>query len=184
MPKTVDEYIAQVQPMLGGATNFEPTAAILHYTASSSMVGSGFTWMPDFGFLIAWLRYGLTADEFHPSSLPLWKYSEEELRERRAAAEAGYDQLLNDFVQRGHTPELEERLLEIGNDNVHKYMLNTVLVLPDDLDEVLNRTGNPLVDWAADEDDGEQPITAASIGFDLDNPERRARLAERLDEVG
>ena len=188
MPKTVDEYIEQTKELIeqgGVGDTLEPTSALLHCTANSSMVGSGFTYLPDFGVLVCWVRYGLTPDEFDTSTLPLWKYSEDELRQRRAAAEAGFDQLLEDFVQRGYEPDMGERLLKIGKDNFHEYSLNRVYVLPRDLDEVLDRTGNPLADFPSDSSsDEDEGITAAGIGFDLNNPVHREKLAERLFVVG
>lgn len=183
MSKTVAEYIAQSQAYVDGDAPLGPTSALLHYTANSSMCGSGFGFMPDFGFLICWLRYGLTRDEFESGNPPLWKYTAEELRERRAAAEIGYDQLLKDFVEHGYQPEMAEHLLEIGNANFHEFTLNQVFLFPDDLNEILGWTGNP---FKADNgfDDSDEEITAEQIGLNLNNPEHCEKLADRLFEVG
>lgn len=187
MPMTVDEYIEQAKKLIDHgeiSETIEPTSAILYYGANSSMTGGGYAFLPDFGYLVCWLRYELTEQEFDSSNPPLWKYSEEELRQRRAAAEKGFDQLLEQFVQHGYQPEMGEQLLRIGADSFHEYGLDQIYVLPDDLDRALAAVGNPLSEAGEEDEEDDEHLTAVSIGFDLNNPEHRKKLAERLIEAG
>jgi len=188
MPKTVGEYIEQTKALIDHgeiSESITPTSAILDTFHSSSMVGSFYIFLPDFGHVVCWCRYSLLPDEFNPDSPYHEGYTKEEVGQRRAAAEAGFEQLLEQFVQQGYQPEMGERLLQIGNDNFFECELAGIYVLPGDLDAVLTIVGNPLMDADDEEDDeDENNITAAAIGFDLNNPEHRQKLAERLVEAG
>lgn len=89
-PLTVEKNFKQTMALIdrgliGGL--IEPTSAVFRHPADSHPVGSGHTFLAGFGSLVPGLRYRLTLEEFDSSSPPLWKYTEEELRQRRAAAE-------------------------------------------------------------------------------------------------
>lgn len=195
MPRTVDEYIAQTKAMIErGAIceTIEPTSPVLFINHNSSMVGGGAIYVPDFGNLVCYCRYDMAPSEFDPDDY--WKRSgvpQEEAPQRLTAVESGLDQLLEAFVQRGYQPELGKQLLDLWNEHFVECEFVSLYVLPDDLDSLLQEVGNPLNDFDDDEgDDTESPedddsaVTAAAIGFDLNNPEHRQKLAERLAEAG
>jgi hypothetical protein len=96
------------------------------------------------------------------------------------SCEAGFDALLQDFVRSGYQPEMGNRLIEIINANSLDLELHDVWVLPGELDRLLELTGNPLAD--SDIEDEEAPQVTAPP-FDLDNPEHRSALAERMNEM-
>lgn len=183
MPKPMQQYIDETMALIDtGRWNetIEPESAVMYYGANSSMTSGGYAFLPDFGHLVAWCRYALVPQEFDTENPPLWKYSTGELAQRQANAEAGLDALLADFVREGYKPEMAQRLLDINHDNFHEYEIDSVYVLPDDLAELLDNGNNPLVDWNRDDEDAAK---AAAPPFDLSNPEHRALLADRLNDV-
>lgn len=215
MPRTLDEYHAFWRSVVDGPTmrpdneRVVPTTAVMISSPRSSMVGTGYTFVDDFGDLVADCRYVYTRMEFEePPALPdagdeegpdigellpglkmmqdLWeqarpKVSDEEIARRRASAEAAFDALLADYVREGYRPEMGERLVEIANSHFLDYEMLDVFVLPEDLQRLLDDVGNPLVDWDAED---EEAAIAAAPPFDLNNPQHRAHLAEQLNEAG
>lgn len=183
MSKTVDDYIQETRGLIGSENRaITPTTAFLEYGAGA-MAGEGFVFLDDFGYLVAWVRYHLVEEDFE-ARIKGWKYGEEELRHRRAAAEAGLDALLDIFVHYGYQPEMGPRLLEIGDDYFHTYELLYAYNLPNDLDALLNRTGNPLKDRDAQDVHEPDEITAEDIGFDLNNPDHRAKWLNLMELNG
>jgi len=63
-----------------------------------------------------------------------------------------------------------------------EFELDKVYVLPGDLDSLLKFVGNPLADYDAYET--EEEAEAHAPPFDLNNPEHRAALKERIFMVG
>lgn len=185
MPRTVEEYVQATREMLEHGTwetRLEPTSAVLHYTANSSMIGSGFTFGPDFGYVVAFCRCQLLSSDFDPDHLPLWKYSREELARRERLAGEALDDLLGRYIAQGYTPELGERLLQIGDDYFHEYSLNEVYVLPQDLERLFTEGGNP---WQDDEGATDEELVQHALAkYDPSNPGHREQLAEHLSTGG
>jgi hypothetical protein len=78
--------------------------------------------------------------------------------------------------------EMSKRLREIVNNSLLDFELHEVYVLSKDLDALLSSLGNPLADYDAYEN--EEEAEAHAPVFDLNNPEHRAALKERIFMVG
>jgi hypothetical protein len=182
-----------------------PTACITYESARSTPMGEGCNHFPDVGDAICFYRFlripeelATTADEVADLGDLLrnfavlestWKrchsrfrFSDDALRYRRADGERALDALLERFVHDGYQSGMGQRLLEIVNATLIDFELHEVYVLPEDLDALLARFGNPLANYEAYED--EAIAEAAAPTFDLRNPGHRAALAERLAEIG
>jgi hypothetical protein len=161
-------------------------------------MGDGLTFVDDFGHAVGYCRYTLQA-ELQPSSqarptashddlpglqmmLQSWerytlRFGSDELSRRRVAAAAAFDALLQEYVHDGYLPEMGKRLLATVNANTIDLELDYIWTLPGDLDQLLQLTGNPLVDGDAED---EEAAEAAAPPFDFTNPEHRAALVERM----
>jgi hypothetical protein len=158
-------------------------------SGGSSPMDEGMLPFPDFGDAICYYRYYRLPEEpvlpepqqqnreRHRSNL-----SNDELRERLAAATQALDSLLEEFVQHGYRAEMSKRLQEIVNHSSIDLHLFEVYVLPGDLDALLSFLGNPLADY--DTYENEEEAEAHSPAFDLNNPEHRAALKESIWMVG
>lgn len=121
------------------------------------------------------------------------KLTNEQLRERKAKAEQALDALLDEFVREGYQPEMPDRLREVVNTAMVDWEVEEIWVLPGDLPALLKFTGNPLIDpdlyddeeeddeEEGDEDEAEKASHATP--FDLNNPEHRAALKERVESM-
>lgn len=131
----------------------------------------------DFAPMLAGLKG--VHERFNPSAgrlsrekvLALWQETEREL-----------DTLLVEFVEQGYRPEMSERLRTIVNNSVTPWLLEKIFILPDDLEAVLEFVGNPLIN--EDDYETEEEAKAHAPAFDLDNPEHRDALGERICEIG
>jgi len=181
-------------------------SCIIFESAHSTPMGEGAIALPDFGDAICWYRYYRVPSELEPPEpqehssagdviLPLgleilerrWehrrpKLTNDQLRKRCAAAEQALDDLLAEFVQQGYQVEMIKRLQEIVNNSLLDFELHEVYVLSKDLDALLSSLGNPLADYDAYET--EQEAEAHAPAVDLNNPEHRAALKERIWMVG
>ncbi|HEU5369133.1 MAG TPA: hypothetical protein VFU69_11740 [Ktedonobacterales bacterium] len=197
MPLTIEEYHQKWRDGNGPySTPLESNSAIVDRDSFYSTHGP--IHLQDFGHLICFCRYQLPDWEFEPPKrLPpgydlsdiqmltaLWErkkprfqVSVEELVRRYAALVKGFDELLEEFVRHGYYPEMGERLLEIANANFLDSRLSHLYILPDDLEELLEFVGNPLVDPNAED---EEAARAAAPPFDLNNPEHREALSYRI----
>ncbi len=110
------------------------------------------------------------------------KLSDDELLTQRIVAVQALDALLEEFVQQGYQDGMSEHLQEIANQALIDFELDNVYVFPGDLDDLLSSLGNPLVDYDAYETEEEAEDNAPA--FDLNNPEHRAALKERIWMVG
>jgi hypothetical protein len=77
---------------------------------------------------------------------------------------------------------MKKRLKEIVNYALVEFELDTLYVLPGDLDAFLSSLGNPLVDY--DGYETEEEAKAHAPAFDLSNPQHREALKESIFMVG
>jgi len=180
-------------------------ACVIFESAHSTPMGEGATNFPDFGDAICYYRYYRVPDELEPKAaqgdssdlyalLPglelmekSWerrkqKLTDEQLHTRRVGAEQSLDNLLKEFIQQGYRTELSEHLREIVNHSLLDFELHEVFVLPQDLDALLSFFGNPLADDDMYEDEDEAEAHAPR--FDLNNPEHREALRDKIGMVG
>jgi hypothetical protein len=178
-------------------------SCVIFESAHSTPMGEGMTALPDFGDAICYYRYYRVPDELDtqehstnedviaPLALEIlqrrWehrrpKLSDDELQARRVAAEQDLDAFLEEFAQQGYRTEMSKRLREIVNRSLLDFELHEVYVLPGDLEALLSFLGNPLADYDAYENDGEAEAQAPA--FDLNNPEHREALKERIQIYG
>ena len=178
-------------------------SCVISESAHSTPMGEGMTALPDFGDAICYYRYYRVSDELDQQEhsthedviLPLgleilqrrWehrrpKLSDDELQARGVAAKQDLDTLLEEFAQQGYRTEMSTRLREIVNRSLIDFELHEVYVLPGELEALLSFLGNPLADYDAYEnaDEAEAHVPA----FDLNNPEHREALKERIHMVG
>lgn len=178
-----------------------PTACVIYESARSTPMGEGCNHFPDFGDAICFYRYYRVPEELDtppedsgaPSPLPdlalleaSWqryrsRFSDDEIRQRRATAERELDALLGQFVEAGYQPEMDDHLIEIVNSTLIDFELHEVYVLPGDLLRLLDDFGNPLVD---PDDEDEDEVAVAAAPFDLCDAAHRKALAEMLAEIG
>ena len=180
-------------------------SCVILESARSTPMGEGAIAFPDFGDAICYYRYSRVPGELEPREpqdrssdmdnllpglaliMQSWeqrrpKLTNDQLRTRLAAAEQFLDDLLEEFVQQGYRTEMSESLQEIVNHSMLEFELDEVFVLPEDLDALLSFLGNPLADY--DRYDNEDEASAHAPVFDLNNPEHRGALKERLMMVG
>ena len=189
-----------------------PESTLFFQSARSSPMGEGIWAMPDFGDAICFFRYVEIPQDLHlpepvdeesqaemAAMLPglammqeSWeqrhpKATDAELLERKAQADQALDALLDEFVREGYQPDMPDRLRAIVNTAMIDWEVEEIWALPDDLQAVLKYTGNPLIDYDADvdedEDVDEENLEANVPPFDLNNPEHRAALRERIDTM-
>lgn len=96
---------------------------------------------------------------------------------RHAVAQTSLTALLERYCREGYDPEMKTALMQAVNGHLRHFSLDGVQVLPGDLDEVLESFGNPLVDEDAEGTAGLKPA------FDVNNPEQRAALHQRIIEA-
>lgn len=180
-------------------------SCVISISAYSSPTGEGMIPFPDFGDAICYYRYVSVPDELTPrerkplgedlaetlAGLAMWqqswerrrpRLSDDELLARRTGAEQTLDALLEEFVQQGYRSEMSDRLREIVNPALIEFELHEVYVLGTDLDTLLHDIGNPFANYDAYE--AEEEAEAHAPAFDLNNPEHRAALKERIFMVG
>lgn len=180
-------------------------SCVIFESAHSTPMGEGMTAFPDFGDAICYYRYYRVPEELEPREqqggssnvgdlLPglailkqSWehrrpKLSDDELQARGVAAKQDLDTLLEEFTQQGYRTEMNTRLREIVNHSLIDFELHEVYVLHGDLEALLSFLGNPLADYDAYENDDEAEAHAPA--FDLNNPEHRKALKERIFMVG
>src|SRR5258708_30898146 len=203
MARTIEEYRRRWEEATGpdgSATQWDeplmPAACITYESPRSTPLGEGCNHFPDFGDAICFYRYlripeelDTTTDE-DPSLGDLlrgfallessWKryrsrFSDEDIRRRRAAGERALDALLAHFVREGYQTVMGQRLIEIVDATLIDFELHEVYVLPEDIGALLERFGNPLADYDAYDD----VLTAAAPAtvFDLSNARHREASA-------
>jgi len=210
MARTIEDYRRRWEEAIGpdgSATPWDeplmPAACITYESPRSTPMGEGCNHFPDFGDAICFYRYlripeelDTTTDEdpslghLLPGFAPLessWKryrsrFSDEDIRRRRAAGERALDALLVHFVREGYQAIMGQRLIEIVDATLIDFELHEVYVLPEDIGALLEHFGNPLADYDAYDD--EATTEAAAPMFDLSNPGHREALAEQLSEIG
>jgi hypothetical protein len=77
---------------------------------------------------------------------------------------------------------MSKRLQQIDNRSLFDFELHEVYVLPGVLEALLSNPDNPLADYDAYENADEAKVHAPA--FDLNNPERREALNERIHMYG
>jgi hypothetical protein len=77
---------------------------------------------------------------------------------------------------------MSKRLREIVNRSLFDFEIHEVYVLPGDLEALLSFLGNPLADYDVYENDDDAEAHAPA--FDLNNPEYREALKERIEMYG
>lgn len=207
MPRTVNEYQQRWRDAISPDCTvapwdepFAPTSCVLYETAHVAPLGEGCMYLPDFGDAICFYRYlripheldtapaeGLDVAGLLPDLAEMgWSWSRyrsshfstEEIRRRRNEGERALDKLLAHFVRDGYQPNMGAKLIGIVKATLIDFELLEVYVLPDDLDALLARFGNPLLgcfgcaDQSLDE--------AAMPSFDLNTYGHREALAEYL----
>jgi hypothetical protein len=211
MSRSLQEYLARWQQIMQkwnlheivDGAELTNDSCVIFESAHSSPMGEGAIPLPDFGDAICYYRYYRVPDELEPQDrstnsdiiVPLgleiierrWehrrpKLSDDELQARRAAAEQALDGLLEEFIRQGYRTEMSKRLQEIVNHSLLDFELHEVYVLAGDLNALLSFLGNPLADYDAYENEGEAEAHAPA--FDLNNPEHREALKERIFMVG
>ena len=113
---------------------------------------------------------------------PKEHWTQEERKQRYVKGVAELNALLERFVQEGYHPDMRSQLKDLLNRTRIEYKVDVVYVIPEDLDELLGSLGNPLVDYDAYENENEAEAHAPA--FNLNNPEHRAALKERIEVVG
>jgi hypothetical protein len=120
------------------------------------------------------------------------KLSDEELQARKAQAEQALDALLAQFVREGYQPDMPDRLRDVVNAAMTDWEVEEIWVLPGDLSALLKYTGNPLVSYDdeegeegedVDEEADQETLEENAPTFDLNNPDHRAALRERIDTL-
>lgn len=99
-----------------------------------------------------------------------------------AATARALDDLLVEFIEQGHKPEMSERLRKIVYPSLIGFYPEEIYILPGDQDGALSSIGNPLIDYDAYE--SEEEAEANAPVFDWNNPEHCAALKERILEYG
>ncbi|HET9110349.1 MAG TPA: hypothetical protein VFN78_05955 [Ktedonobacterales bacterium] len=189
-----------------------PQSALFFQSARSTPMGDGVWIMPDFGDAICFFRYIEIPDELELPKPPTpdeneanaelaatlpglammqasWeqrrpKITDEKLLARKARADEALDALLADYVREGYTPEMANRLRQTVNAAMLDWEVEEIWILPDDLDELLEYSGNPLTDhYPYEDDDDQREAEAAAPTFDLNAPAHRAALKQRLHEM-
>jgi len=209
MARTIEEYRTRWVEATGpdgSATRwdepFTPTACITYESPRSTPMGEGCNHFPDFGDALCFYRYLRNPEELdiipHQDSgvghlLPgftllesSWqryrsRFSDEDIRRRRAAGERALDALLERFVREGYQAIMGQRLIEIVDATLVDFELHELYVLPKDLGVLLERFGNPLANYDVYGD--EATTEAAAPVFDLSHPGHREALAEQLFEI-
>lgn len=207
MPRTANEYQQRWQEMMNPESvttpfdeGFTPTTCVVYETSRSMPMGGGCSYFPDFGDAICFYRYLRIPEELDIAPAPMdedtvirsphlapsqwsWsryrsRFSNGEIRQRRAAGECALDALLDQFVREGYRPAMGQMLIEIVNAALIDFALHEVYVLPDDLSVVLRRFGNPLATresaW------GHSIVGDAGCTLDLTASGHREALAEHL----
>lgn len=190
---------------LGADSELTTESCVIFESAHSTFMGEGATNFPGFGDAICYYRYYCVPSELEPQvaqenssdvydllpGLELleksWehrrqKLTNEQLYERRVGAEQSLDNLLKEFIQQEYRTELSEHLREIVNHSLLDFELHEVFVLPQDLDALISFLGHPLVDYDMYEDESEAEAHAPK--FDLNNPEHREALRDKIAMVG
>lgn len=182
-----------------------PRSVVILETARSTPMGEGAFVLRDFGDAICFYRYFRVPydlnieDETQPSpdadladmlpGLAMIQESWEQrrphettaqLRARLERALQALDALLAEYTRDGFNANMPERLQVIVNTAMIDFELDTVFVMPDDLEALLTSLGNPLVDYDSDDDDPE----SAAPAFDLTNPAHREALREEIESFG
>ena len=212
MPRSVEEYAqrwrqaVEKQPLgdIPYDAPITPESTLFFQSARSTPMGEGIWAMPDFGDAICFFRYLEIPQDLEPpeplsedaqaeiaATLPglammqeSWeqrrpKITDDGLLERKARADRALDALLDEFVREGYQPDMPDRLRTVVNAAMTDWEVEEIWVLPGDLPELLEFTGNPLVSY--DDEDGEGGADAPA--FDLDNPEHRVALKERVETM-
>ena len=186
-----------------------PESTLFYQSARSSPMGEGIWVMPDFGDAICFFRYVEIPDDLEPpeprdealqaeiaAMLPglvivqeSWeqrrpKLTDERLLERKAQADLALDALLEAFVREGYQRDMPDRLRTVVNTAMVDWEVEEIWVLPGDLPELLAFVGNPLTDhFPYEDDDDKAEAEARAPSFDLDNPEHREALKERVQSL-
>ena len=189
-----------------------PQSALFFQSARSTPMGEGIWNMPDFGDAICFFRYVEIPDDLEPpktstpaqaeaqaelaATLPglalleaSWerrrpKTTEEQLLARQRRAEEALDALLADYVREGYQPEMANRLRQTVNAAMLDWEVEEIWILPDDLSELLEFSGNPLTDhYPYEDEEDQQEAEASAPTFDLNEPAHRAALKVRLYEM-
>lgn len=210
MPRTVKEYRQRWQNAMKPESTtapwdeeLTPTSCVIRESAHSTMIGDGCSYFPDFGDAICFYRYLRIPEELDsspaehldvPALLPdlalmgwSWsryrsRFSSEEIRRRRNDGERALDRLLGRFVHEGYRPAMGQKLMDIVNATLIDFQLRDVFVLPDDLETLFERVGNPLATIGSNGD--KALVEAATPVFDLNAHGHREALAEYLIEMG
>jgi len=147
-----------------------------------SMAGSGTSVFAEFANAVCWF-WRICEDYWQSGGKDPWIPDEQAttpLREGRIQ----FRTLLTRFFEDGYSHDMGQELHDIvhavlgGGWAVGGYEVSGVSVLPDDLADVLESFGNPLV-----EDDGDDEASRGKPrpDFDLDNPEHFDALKQRLE---
>lgn len=151
-----------------------------------SMAGSGVSVFADFGDAVCWF-WRVCEDQWGSGGKDSWipdAQAPVELREGRARFRA----LLSRFIDEGYTRDMAQELHDTvyavlgGGWAVGGYEVSGVSVLPDDLEDVLERFGNPL-EYDDDGEPIEVPAGTSAPKFDLDNPEHFEALQRWLEKA-
>lgn len=169
MTKTLDEYERGWIDGPWSNVTLTQESAITSIGISSSPVASGLVVFEDFAACIGWFWRDVYVAEGEP---PL---DEEPIPEWRQ----GFRALLERFLREGYQRDMEAELDSLIEQYCQGVEMGGLNILPDDLDEILESYGNPLVDEEAEDEENTQPPPV----FDLNNPDHLAALQERLEGV-
>lgn len=149
-----------------------------------------YVFVDDFGYAVSYCRQRLLEDLTPPDqrgsdeSLERWRrmrsaFSSDELATSWRAADEALSTLLDRFIAAGYADELSERLREVVNTYGLDLELGEIYVVPQDIEALLTRIGNPFVWW---DDDVERPEQERQT-FDFSDARHRAILTRRLREL-
>lgn len=212
MPRTIEEYRKLWQdrdPRVGCSERLMPGTVVFKVSRRSTPMGDGLPFFDDFGHAVEFCRFELAqpsspddekSAETESTGLPgldmmlaSWqryksRIPPEELQRRWNEGNSAFDQLLADFLDHGYSQELGDRLMEAANAYCEDLEIWDLYFLPDDLEDLMYTTGDPLNESPEDADDFFAPpdkaaIAAAARAFDMDNPEHNAALVQRMWDI-
>lgn len=185
MPKTLEEYHRYWQEHdFPDAERITPTSCVLSgsYLATAPGMSDAFFAFDDFGDAVGFCRYHALDEEVENYRRAKHR-SQEDVAAYRKEAAGYFDELLERFVRDGYQPEMSSNLREGIEQYFHIYQLDTIFVLPDDVEDLLDYSGNPFKSrWDNDEEEDEED-QRYKMKFDLDNPDHRDKLYTRLYEM-
>lgn len=206
MAADLTEYRDRAKSISGdpAATPVAPGSCLAFVMAEGFLgIADGYFFFRDFGDMLAFYAYSYLQKDLRPNDPEdisvSWVieyetgqptkdqghgqyWTQAERQQRYAEGVAGLVDLLERFIRDGYDESVREQARELLNRTLVDQKINSLFVLPDDLNDLLDRHGNPLADYDAFPTEEEAEANAPT--FDLNNPEHRAALQERLETIG